>query len=127
MTVPYDRSRGIITIPTQIVGPTAERRVELALDTAATTTIVDIMILQAIGFELSMADEWVAIGTASELGAAPLFVVREVEAFGITKANLAIVGHQLPEGLEVDGMLGLNFFDNERLTIDFKQNTVELE
>ena len=49
----------------------------------------------------------------------------ELEALG-TSRSLAVVVAELPVGLPFRGLLGLDFFEGRRLTLDFAGGTVEL-
>ena len=37
---------------------------------------------------------------------------------GVTKRNLHVISHKLPEKLNIDGLLGLNFFDKTTLKVE---------
>jgi hypothetical protein len=79
------------------------------------------------GYDLASPRSSVPIATASSVDRYPLYVVSELTALGHTSHNLAVLGHALPRAARLDGLLGMDFFGNRRLTIDFGSGTVSLE
>ena len=48
-------------------------------------------------------------------------------AIGLIRRNFKVISRSLPIGLGIDGLLGLNFFQNKELTIDFKLSEIRLK
>lgn len=49
MSVPFDPLQGLIIVPAELWGPTGSVVLRLALDTGATSTVVNVAMLVAIG------------------------------------------------------------------------------
>jgi predicted aspartyl protease len=66
-----------------------------------------------------------AIVTASSRERVSLLAVAEIGALGIRRSSFEIVAHALPEP-GIDGLLGLDFLRDHKLTIDFVNGELEL-
>lgn len=65
--------------------------------------------------------------TGSGVVEAAQFKVKRLEALGKRRMGLLVIGHTLPESASVVGLLGLDFFRNKRLTIDFRKHFVQVD
>ena len=54
----FDPQGGLILIPSEIEGPSGKAILRLALDTGATSTVIDASLLVAIGYDLALASEF---------------------------------------------------------------------
>jgi hypothetical protein len=52
--------------------------------------------------------------------------VQTIEALGIRRKKFPILCHTLPPSTSIDGLLGLDFFKDVILTIDFKKNEITI-
>jgi hypothetical protein len=50
-----------------------------------------------------------------------------MEALGQTRTHFPVIAHTLPPSAPVDGVLGLDFFRNQELTIDFRKGMITLQ
>jgi len=48
------------------------------------------------------------------------------EALGQERTDFSVLCHTLPPSASVHGVLGLDFFRGQRLSIDFRSGTIEL-
>jgi hypothetical protein len=106
-----------------------DHNLALALDTGASHTTVDIAALLIAGYDLSQSLRVVQIETASGVIDAYIFKVKKLSAIGILKENIEICAydffsHQLIT--DFDGVLGLDFFENYKLCIDFKNSQLTI-
>ena len=46
---------------------------------------------------------------------------------GLTRCNFKVISHPMPSGSGAYGLLGLDFFENTKLTIDFKTAEITVE
>lgn len=110
----------VILLPVSVDG----YEIQLALDTAATQTIVDFNILLMLGYTATSALSTCLLETASGIIEAQMFRVSKLEALGRQLAPFDLLSYDfLQKGLvsNQDGVLGLDFFRFAgRLTIDFK-------
>lgn len=123
----FDPAAGLIIVPTELTGPARTVVVHLALDTGATRTVVDARILTSLGYDLAHTAARMEVTTASGVEYAVQLIVSQVSAVGHTRSNLPVLAHTLPALAGVDGLLGLDFFRECCLTIDFRAGIITLE
>ena len=127
MTTRFNPDRGYILVLVTILGPVREATVRMALDTGASRTSLDRQIASELGFEVTRSTETARIATGSMYETVPVILAGRVEALGNHRVNLPILCKSLPPGLTIDGLLGLDFFRNQKLTIDFREGMIALE
>jgi hypothetical protein len=96
--------------------------IRLALDTAASHTVIDTTALILADYPLNNSNSHVKIETASGIIEAKKIAIKEFKSIGLTKNNFELTSYDfIASGLltEIDGVLGLDFFRNLILTIDF--------
>jgi hypothetical protein len=64
--------------------------------------------------------------TASQLVQAFRLSVQSLTALGQTRGNFSVAAHNLPAKASVDGVLGLDFFRGQILTLDFLKGEITL-
>jgi len=94
VSYPFDPSRGLIVVRAELAGPRGSGILQLALDTGATTTVVNVEVLAALGYD-----------PASEF--APYVELQQLTALGRVRAPFPVLAHTLPPTAGVDGLLGL--------------------
>jgi len=122
----FDVSGNIIRIGAEIYGPRGIIVASLALDTGASTTMLNAGILRAAGYDPARGSETRLI-TGSTTLTARLLMIDRLDAAGQSVENFEVVCHDLPEESELDGLLGLNFlclFDTE---INYSNATIVLK
>jgi len=122
----FDPADGLIIVAARIQGTTGVTRARLALDTGATTSILSADLLEAAGCDPAGARERVRITTASGVEFAAVVTIHRLEALGKKRTGFSVLCHTLPPTTTVDGLLGLDFFRETLLTIDFREGLVEL-
>ena len=104
-------------------------KVGLALDTGASHTTIDITALQIAGYNIVDAHTVTKIETASGIIDAYLINVKEFTALGITRKNFTLCAYDFfAYGVltDFDGVLGLDFIDEYKICIDFRNSIVTL-
>jgi predicted aspartyl protease len=103
---------------------------DLVLDTGATITCLSHETAERLG----LSAEPGAVGFGAGVGGAGRFEVVRVDSLrvgGTTAHNLLACTLDLSQleaiGTEIDGLLGLNFLREFRITIDFERNVLRLE
>lgn len=98
----------------------------LALDTAASQTVVDWNALFLAGCPIPLEKDMkntVPVETASGIMDVPIYEIKDFHVLGITKTNFSVLTYDfLAKGLtsSYDGVLGIDFFRKQCvLTIDF--------
>jgi predicted aspartyl protease len=122
----FDPGQGLILVRAEIWGPDGSGVLRLALDTGATGTLVNAAMLVAIGYDPGLASDRVQVTTGSGIEFLPRVVLDRVSALGQQRRAFPVLAHTLPPSAGVDGLLGLDFFLGQSLTIDFRSARVTL-
>jgi predicted aspartyl protease len=127
MTYPFNPRGGLIVVETFVEGPTSKAVLRLALDTGATNTLVNTAMLVAVGYDPALSSDRTQVTTGSGIEFVPRISLSKVAALGLERQNLSVLVHTLPPSSGVDGLLGLDFFANKVLKINFRLGHLELE
>ena len=119
MSISFDPKKGLIIVPTRLSGPKGDIVMRLALDTGATGSMVNWELVVLLGYDPAVASERIRMTTGSSVEFVPQITVRQIEALGLIQMNYPILCHTLPPTATVDGVLGLDFFRDYRLILDF--------
>ena len=125
MSFAFDPSAPIILVRAALTGPSGTHDISLALDTGATTTLINTAHLVLAGFNPSSASI-VPITIASGIHYVPKLPVTSLEALGTKRSNFSVLAVPLPPTAGIDGLLGLDFLRGKHLTIDFNRGTIDL-
>ena len=115
-----------VLVPVRLLGPSGPWDLRLALDTGATTTLISAAVLIELGYDPASTPQRHAIITGSGIAYVPKLSVRRIEALGCERTNFPVLAHTLPPSAMLDGLLGLDFMRDKRLTIDFRKGEVSL-
>lgn len=113
-------------MPVELWGPTGSVVLRLALDTGATATLVNIAMLVGVGYDPALAPTRVQVTTGSGVEYVPRVTLSRIRALGQECVDFGVLGHTLPPSAGVDGLLGLDFFRGQSVTIDFRTGRVIL-
>lgn len=127
MTNYFNPVENHIPLPVRLSGPRGEVMNRLILDTGASRTLVNRDIIERLGYSLSASLPIARVATGSRIENMPVIAVNRISALGVEFGNLEVLCHNLPSGTSIDGLLGLNFFRNQRLTIDFREGLITLD
>ena len=127
MGVPFDPQRGLVVVPTRLWGPRGDVVTRLALDTGATTTLINWDLVVFVGYDPAAVAARVQVTTGSGVEFVPQVTLRKVQAIGSERLDFGVLCHTLPPSATVDGVLGLDFLRGQRLVVDLRQGIVELE
>ena len=119
MSFPFDRDQGLILVTERIDGPIGARYLILALDTGATSTVIDVNRLVALGYDPAASNDRTRITTGSGLEYVARVPVKQIGALGKQRSDFQVFAHTLHRSAGVDGLLGLNFLRAARLSVDF--------
>lgn len=99
--------------------------VRLALDTAASHTVIDANSLLILGHEISLDAEIVPLETSNGIIEARKIQVMHFSALGLERSpyDFLLAGIASP----YDGLLGLDFLQGTVLTIDFRRQEIWVE
>jgi predicted aspartyl protease len=127
MSPVFDPHEGLIIVHAEIVGISGTAILRLALDTGATTTLINSGMLLSIGYDPALSSDHVQITTGSGIEFVPRLLVKRLIALGKEVTDFSVLCHTLPPSAGVDGLLGLDFLRANTLTVDFKAGTIALE
>jgi predicted aspartyl protease len=122
----FDPGRGLVIVRAEVTGPAGSVGLRLALDTGATGTLVNADMLVLIGLDPAASGDRTRITTGSGVEYVARVVVPRIDALGIARESLPVLCHTLPPTTQIDGLLGLDFLRDRKLTIDFKAGIVRL-
>lgn len=107
-----------------IRGESGKAYPKLLIDTGSAYTILSQEILEYIGSSSATATKKQRIITGSGYEIVPVIAVENFNCFGKTIKNFPILGHTLPFGVYVDGLLGMDFLC--RFDLDIKTKNGEI-
>lgn len=126
MTFTFGPHQGLVIVPAELTGPSGIAVLRLALDTGSTSTLVNVGLLVAIGYDPALAPERVEVTTASGIAYVPRVALSKIVALGRTQTSFPVLAHTLPPSAGVDGLLGLDFLRGLTLTLDFRNGGINL-
>jgi predicted aspartyl protease len=126
MSIPFDSQQGLIIIRTELWGPAGSIVLRLALETGATGTVVNIGMLVTIGYDPALTPDRIQITTGSGVEFVPRVSLDKITALGQERTDFPVMGHTLPPSAGIDGLLGLDFFRGQILTLDLRTGQVTL-
>lgn len=127
MIVHFDPDAGLIVVPAIVTGPKRSIQARLAVDTGATVTMLNAEILRFVGVRHGSSGNRSVIMTANGLAMASEFPVNQVQVLGHSRKRFPVICHTLPPTAAIDGLLGLNFLKDMRVTIDFRKGEIAVK
>ena len=127
MSFSFDPDGGLVVVNVELKGPSGTAIIRLALDTGATSTLINTALLASIGYDPGMSADRFEVTTGSGVEYVPQVVVTEMKALGQTRSRFPILCHTLPPSSGVDGVLGVDFFKRQALKIDFRNGRITVE
>jgi predicted aspartyl protease len=115
----FDPQRGLIIVRAELCGPGGSGVLRVALDTGATSTVVNVGFLPAIGYDTALISDRIQLTTGSGVEYAPRIVIQRVFALGQERLSFHVFGHTLPPSVSVDGLLGLDFLRDRTYPLIF--------
>lgn len=126
MNFTFDPQRGLVIVRAELWGLSGSGILQMALDTGATSTLVNVGLLVAVGYDPALTTKRVQVTTGSGVEFAPRVVVQRVNALGQERLGMPVLWHTLPPSASVDGLLGLDFFRGLNLAIDFRAGRLRI-
>ncbi len=127
MTYPFDPRAKLVIAPTKLWGATGDIVVNLAVDTGATRTLINWDVVVFLGYDPAASAERVQITTGSGVEFVPRVRLERIQGLGTEHRDFEVLCHTLPPSASVDGLLGLDFFRNKKLTLDFTKGVISIE
>lgn len=103
------------------------RDVWVALDTGASTTSIPIRTALDLGYNPYQPKYHKEVITGTQVENIPVIEIKKITAIGQPIENIDVLCYDLPEGLRVDGVLGLNFLSKFNINISFARGNIDIE
>ncbi len=116
----FDLQERLITVPVRLFGPAGETIVRFALDTGASSTLVNTDVIVLLGYDPATAPERIQVTTGSGVEFCARLAVERIESVGRILERFLVLCHTLPSSAQIDGLLGLDFFRGCYLGIDLR-------
>ena len=126
MSSTFNPHRGLIVVRVELWGPSSNGVVSLALDTGATSTLVNQSRLMQLGYDPAIVPDRFQMTTGSGVEFVPRITLSKIAALGQERTIFPVLCHTLPPSAGVDGLLGLDFFRGQTLTINFCYGRITL-
>ncbi len=97
------------------------------IDTGAAFTVIPPVIADFLELETSRAFPKMMLVTASGLIEAPVKILEKLEVAGIEIEKLPVVVHKIPDPAPIKVLLGMNFIEKVKLTVNGKRNKFNLK
>lgn len=110
----------------KITGPKGSISADLVFDTGAAFTALSWSVLKIIGYDPAIATERQEIVTANGIIEVPKLRVESMAIGNAEARAVEVVCHDIPELVEVRGLLGLSFLKHFRTVIDYKEGYLEI-
>ena len=125
--VSFDRKASLIVVPVTVKTETKVWEFRFAVDTGATISLIDASVMTRLGYTTADSIRTTHTITASKTETVHEYSLDNIMAIGLIRRNFKVISRELPMGLGIDGLLGLNFFKNKELIIDFKLSEIQLK
>ena len=125
-SVVFDKKLPLVVVTVSIKTGTNVLYFDFAIDTGASVSLIDMDAMLCMGYKKTDAVRTIETVTASKRKTAYEFEMNNICAIGLIRRNFKVISRSLPVGLGIDGLLGLNFFKNKELTIDFKSSEIRV-
>ena len=123
----FDGKQPLVMVDVTVKVDGILKRFDFAVDTGATITLVSEDAMKMMGYTKANSLKTTQTITASKAETVYEYNLDNIMAIGLIRHNLKVISRSLPVGLGIDGLLGLNFFKNKELTIDFKLSEIRLK
>lgn len=121
-----DLEGGLLIVDAWVEGPLGRAPLRLAVDTAATLTLITPEVIERIGYS---ARDGTLSSVSSAVGTEYGYRVRvaHLSAFDQEVADLSVNVFDLPDRAGIDGLLGLNFLSRFDLELRFSTGRIRAE
>ena len=99
---------------------------DLIVDTWTQETLISEKAIRAMGYVRANSIADITIKSVGGSATAYRYIIDSIEALGVRRSKFTVISHPMPKGAGVDGLLGLDFFENTELTIDFKRAEIRV-
>ena len=128
MKLNFDPESSIIVITPTLIGINGRRKkIDMALDTGATYTMIPWDVAEVLGYAPGSSKERMELITASGVEKSPLITLNSISILKKKVKNVKTIVHDLPQKSYVDGLLGLSYLRNFEIRLNFKKGVLEID
>ena len=115
----FDIEQKAIIVPVNVEADNITTLLYFIVDTGSYETLFCEKAIRMIGYTPVDSIEDVHIHTVSGSSKAYRYAIDKISALDVCRHNFKVISHQMPSGSGAHGLLGLDFFEKTKLTIDF--------
>ena len=123
----FDASEDLIVVPGFVWGPHGKDEVRLAIDTAASETLVIPEVVDGLGYSPRQGEAPTRIRSAVAEEPGYLLRVERFRALGHQFTDFRLHVHDLPEGFGIQGLLGLAFLRHFNYEVRSREGRIVVE
>ena len=121
------RAGNLLVARAAVTGPAGTKVINLLVDTGSTYTILPVEVLESSGLSPAESEDHQRIATGSGYIIAPVVRVRRVSTLGRDFHRFPVIGHTLPFGGPIDGLLGMDLLVRLRAKIIVDGASIEAD
>lgn len=123
----FDPTDELIIVKARVYGPRGSRPLSLAFDTAASHTHIVPEVIDDLGYSPLQGEAITSVRSA--IGKEPGYMLRVARfaSFGFSFSDFVVHVHDLPEGIGIDGLLGLSFLKRFNYEIRSVEGRIVIE
>ena len=125
-TIPFDPRARTVYLEVLLTGPLGIHRAIFVLDTGSPVSGVDPAIVDEIGYSPRMGRKVSRLVGVGGVQVGYELSVMRLETMGLVLAPCLLMCHDMPRGLGVDGLIGMDLLEGRILTLDGKAGLVTL-
>ena len=91
MSFSFDAEHGLVVVEVELAGPAGEAILRLALDTGATSTVVNAGVLVALGYDPALVPDRVQVTTGSGVEFAPRVILDRITSLGRQRTEFPVL------------------------------------
>ncbi len=122
----FSPRQGPIFVQAQVSGPHRSITIKLLLDTGATRTTIKRSLIINLGFDPEQDGYPAKLITGSQTERVQVVTLTRLFALGQDRVGFPVAAHSIPPEANIDGLLGLDFFQGHILTLDFQVGSITL-
>ena len=126
-TVKFQKEDKAIIVEAYVEVDGIEWDYEFIVDTGTQETLICEKTLWRMGYVRANSKEDVPIRTICGEDTAYRYEIESIEALGVKRSNFDVISYPMPGDAGVRGLLGIDFFEKTRLTIDFDTAEINVE
>src|SRR5438132_7826028 len=101
MRASFNPHQGLVVVHVELEGPASRAILRLALDTGATTTLINAAMLVSLGYDPALSQNRVQVTTGSGVEFAPEIALSRIKALGQERTDFSVLCHTLPSSVGV--------------------------